>query len=751
MALESSGSSATRDGRGGDGDSRDTTISHAFQIDNMPPPLYVQQQQQQQRQRKEGLPNPNYYEHKAAKTSPSRRNVRETRSPNVNDNGIETAIESNEMPTKKPRLEHQSVIGHDRIATNTAPTTIADAVTAGRDRERRREHNPNEDSPPTAPLQAAPVMLDHPGAEESPSSRHTATTTRGDIATASSGRPGAAVNVGPAGRNNSKGRGATPGKHETTARDRLSTVQHQQQLQRPLHASDPPEKRALRSSDTTSASARSELAVYFADYEQLLSLKPTKKGQSGGQEDWQGGEIGWAVTVIFRYCSTLLTSFLLLFFFFPSYDHLEALSIDTNIVIKDDLQEPITIDKINSGEVAKTPSFLPYQQPEFLNPLLNLCNARIVDPHASPSPSDSSPEHRSEQTESTVKATDDNEQNQDPLSDELYFKAHRRLERQEKRLRNIERDRAQHGKIQLDRLLNELHGHDWLRVMGITGIVTETERKLYEPKRAFFIREISALVEKYSEWKEEEKRRNAGKEHHHTAFVGFADPEDVESNQEAHGSAGHPQDATGESTGTGQGGGKQITNLVPRPPAATVQQSHPETVPSSKEPATRSKKPSVKLRFNLRGRKASSLPSESASVSTTAQTAEGQPPSPRPSPSKKRPTTTKPPPPPLPPPPPPPPNNNNNPLHIIPHNAQIPPPDETKPFRSFYANRHHRDVALGKIRRGRMRLAFGQPLVDFAADHDFELPKELLTPQAIRTAERRFRRARREMIADSRH
>lgn len=99
----------------------------------------------------------------------------------------------------------------------------------------------------------------------------------------------------------------------------------------------------------------------------------------------------------------------------------------------------------------------------------------------------------------------------DPLTDAVYFKAHRRAERQEKQLRNIEKERAQHEKVQLERLLEGLKGHDWLRVMGINGI-TESEKKLFEPKRDYFIKEVTVLIEKFRMWKEEEKRRKAAKE-----------------------------------------------------------------------------------------------------------------------------------------------------------------------------------------------------------------------------------------------
>lgn len=68
-----------------------------------------------------------------------------------------------------------------------------------------------------------------------------------------------------------------------------------------------------------------------------------------------------------------------------------------------------------------------------------------------------------------------------------------------------------HEKVQLERLLDGLQGHDWLKVMGITG-VTDGERKEWEPKRDWFIREVQALVDKFRSWKEQEKRIRAEKE-----------------------------------------------------------------------------------------------------------------------------------------------------------------------------------------------------------------------------------------------
>ena len=126
----------------------------------------------------------------------------------------------------------------------------------------------------------------------------------------------------------------------------------------------------------------------------------------------------------------------------------------------------------------------------------------------------------------------------DALTDAVYFKAHRRAERQEKQLRNIEKERAQHEKVQLERLLDGLKGHDWLRVMGISGI-TDSEKKIFEPKRDYFIQEVSILIDKFKAWKEEEKRRKVEREQ----YLQAEDNEESESEPgSCSGSEGDPPD-----------------------------------------------------------------------------------------------------------------------------------------------------------------------------------------------------------------
>ncbi len=117
---------------------------------------------------------------------------------------------------------------------------------------------------------------------------------------------------------------------------------------------------------------------------------------------------------------------------------------------------------------------------------------------------------------------------EDPLADIHFFAQHRRAERKEKQLRNIEKERAMHEKQQLERLLDGLQGPDWLRVMGISG-VTAGETRDWESKRDYFIKEVEALVDKFRVWKQEEKRIRAEKEAALAARTEDEDEEDEES------------------------------------------------------------------------------------------------------------------------------------------------------------------------------------------------------------------------------
>lgn len=240
-----------------------------------------------------------------------------------------------------------------------------------------------------------------------------------------------------------------------------------------------------------------------------------------------------------------------------------------------------------------------------------------------------------------LSAMDKRNLTRDPMSDVFYLKAHRRAERQEKQLRNIEKERAMHEKVQLERLLDGLKGHDWLRVMGISGI-TDGEKKAYEPKRDYFIKEVLILLEKFREWKEEEKRRKVEKE------------ESMLDEEEGQQDDGSDEDGESDDDPPDDTSAK----------AASIQ-SHPESTSTTKAP-----------------------------------------------PMKRS------------------------------HRAKAPSaPPVQKPFTSFYSKPYLRDAAIGKHRRGRARFAFGQPLPE-PVDQDFDLPEDILSPEAI-DGVRRSRRAKR--------
>lgn len=100
---------------------------------------------------------------------------------------------------------------------------------------------------------------------------------------------------------------------------------------------------------------------------------------------------------------------------------------------------------------------------------------------------------------------------EDPLGDEAFFKAHRKAERREKSLRNIEKEKTMHEKDHLERLLDGLKGPDWLRVIGVSAI-PDGDLKRLQDKRNYFIREIKSLLRKFQRWREEEKRLRVEKE-----------------------------------------------------------------------------------------------------------------------------------------------------------------------------------------------------------------------------------------------
>ncbi|KAJ5675067.1 uncharacterized protein N7477_005001 [Penicillium maclennaniae] len=383
--------------------------------------------------------------------------------------------------------------------------------------------------------------------------------------------------------------------------------------EQPDHAPTADGRRSLRSADTGSR-CKSELAQYFYNYEQIISLEAPKT---------------------------------------------EVLGATTTITLINNLSEPLPM--------ASTPNPTP-----FGNPLEKLYNCEVIK---LPSPS----------SKSTGK---------DPLSEELYFRAHRKFERQEKQLRNIERDRAQHKEQQIEQLLEDLRGHDWLRVMGLPG-VHESEKKLYEPKRQILIQELVALVNKFQAWRDEERRRKLAKEKPLSS-----EEADRRSRKRSRPAEDHDADSSSlpETPST-----PDINDVD----ALAAHQLHQEARSAS----------DAKRRKSVSEPRKPKRPEADETPSNDKGTAKR----PKPHPS----------------------------MPSIPAPYYYHVPD--KPFTSFFQDRHARDVAVAAAtgnRRGRANnvLAFGQPIPEVEAG-EFEPDPELLTDEAIQASRRQRRRLKRRSAA----
>ncbi|KAL4888174.1 something about silencing, SAS, complex subunit 4-domain-containing protein [Aspergillus ambiguus] len=415
------------------------------------------------------------------------------------------------------------------------------------------------------------------------------------------------------------------------------------------------ERRSLRSHDGASR-GRSELALYFPNYEQLLSLEPPKP---------------------------------------------EFLAGNTAIRLINDLTDP----PHSVLPVPDTDTDTP-----FGNPLIHLHNCETISLPTPKTPNPSKKPRNPKDPNPDASRSQD----EDPLSEAVYFRPHRRNERQEKQLRNIERDRAQHEKQQLDRLLDELQGHDWPRVMGISVLSGPEEKKQYESKRAFFVQEISALLQKFKIWKEEEKRRKLEKE-----SLALQNPSDnlqptttkrrpKRRREHSHPAPPTAKESEGDSAGEDDSSPNAALSDAPsygEPPDindvdAWAARQLLQEARSATGLAKKKSKPTATTGAESRKKKAKG----DATLSASAQEA---------------------------PPPPPPPN---------------PPPDD-KPFTSFYAKPHLRETALSTHRKGRVRLAFGHPIPDME-EREFELPPGILTPEAIDACRRERRRRKRARLTD---
>ncbi|KAI7086260.1 hypothetical protein KC356_g5187 [Hortaea werneckii] len=387
--------------------------------------------------------------------------------------------------------------------------------------------------------------------------------------------------------------------------------------------------------------------------------------------------------------------------YFPEYEDVvfgtdkdaDFLTVDTALYITDD-----AFKKETNSSAASSPPKMRTGPDNAAGENANGGRAMPATPHRKPSQqyNGCSPVDLDEITAGFPSETED------PLDDNHFEKSHKRAERKEKQLRNIEKERAMHEKVSLERLLDGLLGHDWLKVLGITG-VTDSEAKKYEKPRAYFVAEVQSLVDKFKMWKDGERRqrleREAARRAEESSENDQGEADDGDESSEADSSAGPP------SSELNAGATRQL--LQETHSAVAVQQRSGFKIRLKKTPTS----------------------SPAATVHPSKQTP--QPPAPSSSASIARP----------------PPSST-----AMTHEQHIPPwlhGSPEPPITSFYAKRHLRDAALSKTRHGRNVTAFGHPLPEMPEEREFELPGELLTEEALRASARERRRRRREGVVDA--
>ncbi|KAI9842281.1 MAG: hypothetical protein M1837_007351 [Sclerophora amabilis] len=424
------------------------------------------------------------------------------------------------------------------------------------------------------------------------------------------------------------------------------------------------DKRNLRSQDRGSR-FRSDLALFFPAYEEMISNEPKKQGTRTPSPAGIGH-------------SHALTR--------P-----EFLTVNTKIVVVDEDKSKNLVHRPRSSTSSKK----------------RILSDSLASTPKTPIPVNGGPSTTVDSPLPPVKATDHSRSHTapqrvdfssiekaarqtfaDPLADTYYLKAHRRAARREKQLRNIEKNKAQHEKDNLERLLGGLRGHDWLRVMGVSGI-TDSEKKEFEPKRDFFIREVSSLLARFKAWKEEEKRRKTEKEQAQMA----EEEDEVEAEEEA-----EEDEEGGEEEEEEEVDEEDEAEEYLRMQEGNENDGEDFPVPEAGDPPDEN---------DVDAWAARQLHQEAISATGRRRAKLDQP---------------------------------NHFSRAIPFEDALP----LKPFTSFYSKPYLRAAAIGKHRRsGRSATAFGQPVPE-VFEEEFQLPADILTQEAMIANARSRRRMRRE-------
>jgi hypothetical protein len=251
------------------------------------------------------------------------------------------------------------------------------------------------------------------------------------------------------------------------------------------------EGRKLRSQEATKF--KSELSAYFPDYDEVIGNEPKQQRMSLQPAALAYRPFHFTSTYsiedvhapqclnLFLHCAKLIT---------------DLLSIDTPIVITDTASN----NRVASHNGAQLPHQQHFNTSIQTNIVRGYSDALYTDVYGS-----------QRINLGFLEGQRKIKQQDDPLPDNLFIPVHKRAERLEKSIRNTERGRAQHEKDRIIHLLEGLQGHDWLRVMGVSG-VTETKKKEFQAARLYFMKGCQGILDKFRNWTLEEKRRKAEKE-----------------------------------------------------------------------------------------------------------------------------------------------------------------------------------------------------------------------------------------------
>jgi hypothetical protein len=289
-----------------------------------------------------------------------------------------------------------------------------------------------------------------------------------------------------------------------------------------------------------------------------------------------------------------------------------------------------------------------------------------------------------------LKAQHKGNSNGDPLSDSVFEGPHKKAERLERSIRNLEKGRAQHEKDQVIRLLDGLQGPDWLKIMGVSGI-TEGKKKSFEPARAHFIKGCQAILDKFRRWTAEEKRRKLEKERREREAKALRDSQEQDEVSEAADDE-EPEDDAEE----------EVASDPDEDPDEDMEDDDGAADESDGEPPdSLDVDASIAKQLREEALAAAKTNSRSRARARDKQRSVSAPPQP----------------------------------------AAEPKP--LREFKSFFSKPYQRAAALGKNRRrGRTVLAWGHPIPE-VAEKDFELPDEMLDEETLKAQARRKRKERR--------